>query len=107
METLYLFGREIERDTVKAKEWIELSATAGNEYAKNLLENMDRYNQSAVQSAAVSLLNSLGRMLYEDYCSNTHSRHITEHKLQNAIRRKKLALGIKDDRAVDREVKIY
>lgn len=98
---------KIEKDTDKTKELFELSAAAGNEYAKNLLENMDRYNQSAVQSAAVSLLNSLGRMLYEDYCRNTHSRHITEHKLQNAIRRKKLALGIKDDRTVDREVKIY
>ncbi len=104
---LYLFGREIERDTDKAKEWLEISAATGNEYAKNFLENMDSYNRSAVQSAAASLLNSLGRMLYEDYCRNTHSRYITEHKLQNAIRRKKLALGIKDDRAVDREVKIY
>lgn len=104
---LYLFGREIEKDTDKAKEWLELSAAAGNEYAKNLLENMDSYNRSAVCGAVASLLNSLGRMLYEDYFRNTHSRHITEHKLQNAIRRKKLALGIKDDRTVDREVKIY
>lgn len=104
---LYLFGREIEKDTDKAKEWLEISAAAGNEYAKNLLENMDRHNQSAVHSAAASLLNSLGRMIYEDYGRNTHSRYITEHKLQNAIRRKKLALGIKDDRTVEREVKIY
>lgn len=104
---LYLFGREIERDTDKAKEWPEISAAAGNEYAKNLLENMDRYNQSAVRSAAASLLNSFGRMIYEDYSRNTHGRYITEHKLQNAIRRKKLALGIKDDRTVEREVKIY
>lgn len=104
---LYLFGSEIERDTAKAKEWLEFSAAAENEYAKNLLENMDGYNRSAACGAAASLLNSLGRMLYEDYSRNTHSRHITEHKLQNAIRRKKLALGIKDDRAVDREVKIY
>lgn len=104
---LYLFGREIERDTDKAKEWLEISAAAGNEYAKNLLENMDRYNQSAVQSATVSLLNSLGRMISEDYSKNTHSRYITESKLKSAIRRKKLAMGIKDDRTVEREVKIY
>lgn len=97
---------EIEKDTDKAKEWLEISAAAGNEYAKNLLENMDRYNQSAVRSAAASILNSLGRMIYEDYSRNTHSRYITEHKLQNAIRRKKLALGIKDDRTVEREVKL-
>lgn len=103
---LYLFGREIERDTDKAKEWLEISAATENEYAKNLLENMDSYNRSAVCGAATSLLNSLGRMLYEDYCRNTHSRYITEHKLQNAIRRKKLALGIKDDQTVDREVKL-
>lgn len=103
---LYLFGREIEKDIDKAKEWLEISAAAGNEYAKNLLENMDRYNQSAVQSAVASLLNSFGKMIYEDYSRNTHSRYITEHKLQNAIRRKKLALGIKDDRTVDWEVKL-
>lgn len=104
---LYLFGREVERDIDKAKEWLELSAAAGNEYAKNLLENMGRYNCSVVQNTAVSLLNSLGKMIYEDYSRNTHSRYITEHKLQNAIRRKKLALGIKDDRTVEREVEIH
>ena len=47
---------EIEKDTDKATGRLEFSAAAGNEYAKNLLENMDRYNQSAVQSAAASLL---------------------------------------------------
>ncbi len=74
---------------------------------KNQFKNSEKYNRSAVQSAAASLLNSFGRMIYEDYSRNTHSRYITEHKLQNAIRRKKLALGIKDDRTVEREVEIH
>lgn len=74
---------------------------------KNQFKNSEKYNHSAVQSAAASLLNSLGKMIYEDYGRNTYSRHITEHKLQNAIRRKKLALGIKDDRTVEQEVEIH
>lgn len=104
---LYLFGREIEKDTDKAKKWLGISAAAGNEYAKNLLENMDGYDRSAVRNAAVSLLNFLGKMVADDYSKSTRSRYITEHKLQNAIRRKKLALGIKDDRTAKQEVEIH
>ena len=51
---LYLFGREVEKDTDKARDWLEISASAGNEYAKNLLENMDGYERSAVRNVAVS-----------------------------------------------------
>ncbi len=104
---LYLFGREIEKDTDKAREWLEISASAGNEYAKNLLENMDGYERSAVRNAAVSLLNILRKMVADDYNKNTHSRFITESKLKNAIRRKKLAMGVKDYLTADREVKFY
>ena len=74
---------------------------------KNKFKNSEKYNRSAVQNAAASILNSLEKMIYEDYGRNTHSRYVTEHKLQNAIRRKKLALGIKDDRTVEREVEIH
>lgn len=104
---LYLFGREVEKDTDRAREWLEISASAGNEYAKNLLENMDRYDRSAVRNAAVSLLNILGKMVADDYNKKTHSRFITESKLKNAIRRKKLAMGVKDNLTADREVKFY
>ncbi len=104
---LYLFGREVEKDTDKAREWLEFSLAAGNEYAKNLLENMDSYERSAVRNAAVSLLNILGKMVADDYNKNTHSKFITESKLKNAIRRKKLAMGIKDGVTADREVKFY
>lgn len=104
---LYLFGREIEKDTDKAREWLEFSLAAGNEYAKNLLENMDSYERSAVRNAAVSLLNILGKMVADDYNKNTHSKFFTESKLKNAIRRKKLAMGIKDGVTADREVKFY
>ena len=104
---LYLFGREVEKDTDKARDWLEISASAGNEYAKNLLENMDGYERSAVRNVAVSLLNILGKMVADDYNKNTHSKFITESKLKNAIRRKKLAMGVKDNLTADREVKFY
>lgn len=104
---LYLFGREVERDTEKAEYWLNISATMGNEYAQNLLANMDRYRHSAVQGAAMSLLAAFGRMIAEDYRRNANSQMMqTEHKLKSVIRRKKLALGIKDDRTVHQDMEV-
>ena len=52
-------------------------------------------------------MNILGKMVADDYNKNTHSKFITESKLKNAIRRKKLAMGVKDNLTADREVKFY
>lgn len=104
---LYLFGQEVERDTRKSEYWLNVSATAGNEYAKRLLENMEGYRYSAVQGAAMSLLAAFGRMIAEDYRRNACSQRMqTEHKLKSVIRRKKLALGIKEDRAVHQDMEV-
>lgn len=104
---LYLFGREVERDVGKAEYWLTISSAAGNEYAKSLLENMDRYRHSAVQGAAMSLLAAFGRMIAEDYRRNAYGQRMqTEHKLKSVIRRKKLALGIKDDRTVHQDMEV-
>ncbi len=104
---LYLFGREVERDTGKAGYWLNISAATGNEYAKSLLDNMDRYRHSAVQGAAMSLLAAFGRMIAEDYRRNAYGQRMqTEHKLKSVIRRKKLALGIKEDRTVHQDMEV-
>ncbi|MCM1059897.1 MAG: relaxase MobL [Eubacterium sp.] len=89
-------------NTVLNMENIETLAVSQNQF-----KNSEKYNRSAVHNAAVSLLNFLGKMVADDYNKNTRSRYITEHKLQNAIRRKKLSLGIKDDRTVRQEVEIH
>ncbi|MCX4357638.1 MAG: relaxase MobL [Oscillospiraceae bacterium] len=79
-------------------EYIKQSAELGNEYAQAFLENRDKYNQTAAQNAVVSMLLSFGRMISDDYNRSLHGQKLrTEHKLKAAIRRKKQALGLKEN----------
>ena len=79
-------------------EYIKQSAELGNEYAQAFLENTNRYNLTAAQNAVFSMLFSFGRLISDDYSRNLHGQKIrTEHKLKAAIRRKKQALGLKEN----------
>lgn len=99
---LYLFGGEIEKDREKALRWLNISAGAGNEYAAGLIENMHRYEQSAVKNAAMSMLSAFGRMIAAgSYRTDRNNRIVTERRLKNTIRRKKEALGLKEDRTAE------
>lgn len=76
-------------------EYIKQSTELGNEYAKMFLENADR---ATVQNAVTSLLLTFGRLIYDDYNRNLHGQKLrTERKLRGAIRRKKAALGLKEN----------
>lgn len=88
-------GVGCDADRKRGIELIQQSAELGNEYAKMFLVNMER---STVQSAVASLLLTFGRLISNDY--NRSSRGLklrTEHKLKAAIRRKKQALGLKEN----------
>ena len=79
-------------------EYIKQSAELGNEYAQAFLENRDKYNQTVAQNAVVSMLLSFGRLISDDYSRSLHGQRLrTEHKLKAAIRRKKQALGLKEN----------
>ncbi len=79
-------------------EYIKQSAELGNEYAQAFLENTNRYVQTAAQNAVLSMLFSFGRLISDDYDRNLHGQKLrTEHKLKAAIRRKKQALGMKEN----------
>lgn len=94
---IYLFGKGVERDADLAREWLAISAEAGNEYAMHILENMDRFYQTAVHNAAFTMLKAFGRLVSADYRKISRGqKYHTEHKLKTAIRRKKEALGIKE-----------
>ena len=95
---MYLLGKGVERDTDMARYWLTMSAESGNEYAQTALENMDHFYQSAIQNAALTMLKSFGRLISEDYTHISRGQKIrTEHKLKQAIHRKKAALGIKEN----------
>ncbi len=88
-------GIGCDADRERGIELIQQSAELGNEYAKMFLVNMER---STVQSAVTSLLLTFGRLISDDY--NRSSRGLklrTEHKLKAVIRRKKQALGLKEN----------
>lgn len=88
-------GTGCDADRELGIEFIKQSAELGNEYAKMFLENT---NRATVQNAVTSLLLTFGRLIYDDYNRNLHGQKLrTEHKLKAAIRRKKQALGLKEN----------
>lgn len=79
-------------------ELIRQSAELGNEYAQAFLENNHHYNLTAAQNAVFSMLFSFGKLISDDYNRSLHGQKLrTEHKLKAAIRRKKQALGMKEN----------
>ena len=91
-------GTGCDADRELGIEYIKKSAELGNEYAQAFLENSNRYVQTAVQNAVFSMLFSFGRLISDDYNRSLHGQKLrTEHKLKAAIRRKKQALGLKEN----------
>ncbi len=91
-------GTGCDADRERGIEMIRQSAELGNEYAQAFLENSHNYNLTAAQNAVVSMLFSFGRLISDDYNRSLHGQKLhTEHKLKAAIRRKKQALGMKEN----------
>ena len=91
-------GTGCDADRELGIEYIKQSAELGNEYAQAFLENSNRYVQAATHNAVLSMLFSFGRLISDDYNRNLHGQKLrTEHKLKAAIRRKKQALGMKEN----------
>lgn len=91
-------GTGCDTDRELGIEYIKQSAELGNEYAKAFLENTNRYNLTAAQNAVLSMLLSFGRLISDDYNRSLQEQKLrAEHKLKAAIRRKKQALGMKEN----------
>lgn len=91
-------GTGCDADQELGIEYIKQSAELGNEYAQAFLENSRNYNLTAVQNAVFSMLFSFGRLISDDYSRSLHGQKLrTERKLRAAIRRKKQALGMKEN----------
>ena len=91
-------GTGCDADRELGIKYIKQSAELGNVYAQAFLEDTDRYNLTAAQNAVVSMLLSFGRLISDDYNRSLHGQKLrTEHKLKAAIRRKKQALGLKEN----------
>ena len=102
---IYLFGaKDIERDKEKAVEWFTKSANDGNEYAQDLLENMERYENAVLANTIFGLFANLSRCIEDDYTQKYKLvRRTVDCRLRRMIRQKKLSLGIKDEQAQNYE----
>lgn len=100
---IYLFGaKDIERDKEKAVEWFTKSANDGNEYAQDLLENMERYENAVLANTIFGLFANLSRCIQDSYDNDRKDlQSIVDRKLMRVIRKKKMELGEKEENHMD------
>ena len=96
---LYLFGEDgIERDVPQAIQWLTKSADDDNEYAQELLDNMEQRENAAFASTIFGLFVSLSHAIENDYSKNHKKlQSKVDSKIQQIIRKHKQELGIKEE----------
>lgn len=100
---IYLFGAEgFTKDKEQAIEWFTKSANDGNEYAQDLLENMERYENAVLANTIFGLFANLSRCIQDSY-DNDHKvlQSRVDRKLMRVIRKKKMELGEKEENHMD------
>ena len=102
---IYLFGaKDIERDKEKAIEWFTKSANDGNEYARDMLDDIAKFENDLLANTIFSLFVSLSKCIEDDYEQKYKSvRRTVDSRLRRMTRQKKLSLGIKDEQAQNYE----
>ncbi len=102
---LYLFGTgDIQKNKEKAMKFLNLSAEQGNEYARNLLENTEQFENEMLANTIFSLFANLSRCIEDDYHNKFQSgRRMIDSKLRRMIQEKNQALGIKQEHGQTQE----
>ncbi|HEZ7986809.1 MAG TPA: MobP3 family relaxase [Ruminococcus sp.] len=96
---LYILGADgLEKDKEKAMKFLNLSAEQGNEYAQNIFDDREKFENEMLANTIFSLFANLSRCIENDYHNKFQSgRKMIDSKLQRMIREKNQALGIKED----------
>ena len=102
---LYFFGAEdLEKDKEKAMHYLKLSAEQGSEYAQNILDNQEKFENEMLTSTILSLFINLSRCIEDDYHRKFQSgRKMIDSKLRRVIQEKNQALGIKEEHGQTQE----
>lgn len=102
---LYLFGTdELKKEKEKAMQYLNLSAEQGNEYAQNVLDNQEKFENEVIASIIFSLFINLSRCIEDDYHNKFQSgRKIIDSKLRRMIQEKNRTLGIKQEHGQSQE----
>lgn len=70
--SLYFFGTDsLEKDKEKAMRFLNLSAEQGNEYAQNILDNQERFENEMLADTILSLFVNLSCCIEDDYSNST------------------------------------
>lgn len=92
--------QDIERDKEQAIEWFTKSANDGNEYARDMLDDIAKFENDLLANTIFSLFVSLSKCIGDDYEQKYKSvRQTVDSRLRRMIRQKKLSIGIKDEQA--------
>lgn len=93
---IYLLGQGIKQDREAAIRWFTFAAAQGNESAQYVLDHMN--DRPSIISCATRLLHHLGR-IFEEQTPRGPVRAValTDRKLRQRIREKKIAMGHKPD----------
>ena len=94
---LYLLGKEVPVDKEAAARWFTLSAAQGNEYAQYFVDHMNDPHSPSLVSCATRLLYHMSRIFREQTPHPARGIHVTDRKLRQKIREKKIAMGHKPD----------
>lgn len=96
---LYFFGTDdLEKCREKAMNYLNLSAEQGNEYAQNILDNQEKFENEMLANTVFSLFVNLSKCIEDDYHNKFQSgRKMIDSKLRRMIQEKNQALGIKED----------
>ena len=100
---IYLFGAAgLTKDKGQAVEWFTKSANDGNEYAQDLLENMERYENAVLANTIFGLFANLSRCIQDSYDNDRKDlQSRVDRKLMRVIRKKKMELGEKEENHMD------
>lgn len=100
---IYLLGKDTLRDQETAVRWLTLSAEQGNEHAQYLLNHMN--DRLSILSSATRLLHHLSG-IFQEQASRGPARtpKLTDRKLRQRIREKKMAMGHRPDDHENEEI---
>ncbi len=100
---LYFFGSDdLEKDKEKAIHYLNLSSEQENEYAQNILNDQEKFENEMLADTIFSLFVNLSRCIEDDYHHKFQSgRKMIDSKLRRIIQEKKQSLGIKKEQTLD------
>lgn len=102
---IYLFGcGDVQQNREKALEHLAFSAEQGNEYAQNMIDHSEEYENVMLTNTIFSLFVNLSKCISEDYHQKFRSGRLSvDRKLRRMIQEKKQALGLKEEHAQTQE----